>query len=186
MKSSLARRLLDIDANYSRRLMIADQRGNLRNLAIIFAHSGDSWFWLLALGVVWLFAEGDWRALALTMVFGIFLTAGVVFLIKFTIRRPRPAGEWGAIYRRTDPHSFPSGHAARATMLVVLAVGLGPFPFGLLLTVWALLVILARVAMGVHYLSDVIAGAALGAATGLITLALNPLIQQVPALFGLG
>ena len=45
-------------------------------------------------------------------------------------------------------------------LLAVLALGLGPAWFGWLLLAWAPLVILARVAMGVHYLSDVIAGAA--------------------------
>jgi membrane-associated phospholipid phosphatase len=44
----------------------------------------------------------------------------------------------------------------------VLAVSLGPTWFGILFLIWAPLVILARVAMGVHYFSDVMAGAFLG------------------------
>jgi undecaprenyl-diphosphatase len=87
-------------------------------------------------------------------------------LVKFSVRRRRPEGEWGAIYRKTDPHSFPSGHAARAAMLAMLAAGLGPSWFSLLLALWAPLVILARVAMGVHYLSDVLAGALFGLLLG--------------------
>jgi membrane-associated phospholipid phosphatase len=38
---------------------------------------------------------------------------------------------------------------------------------------------LARVAMGVHYVSDVVAGAALGAIVGVIGLQLYPVIFQV-------
>jgi undecaprenyl-diphosphatase len=91
-------------------------------------------------------------------------------VIKFTIRRQRPEGEWGAIYRSTDPHSFPSGHAARAVMLAVVAMGTGPAWFAALLVVWAPLVCLARVAMGVHYLSDILAGMLLGLVLGGITL----------------
>ena len=55
------------------------------------------------------------------------------------------------IYRKTDPHSFPSGHAARAFMIAVLATGLGPGWLAVVLWVWAPLVSVARVAMGVHY-----------------------------------
>lgn len=185
MKSPVVRRLLKIDASYSQRLTIADRHGTLRSFAIVFAHSGDSWFWLIALGLVWIFGGTSWKELSAAMIFGIFMTAGIVFLIKFTIRRPRPAGEWGSVYRRTDPHSFPSGHAARVIMLAILAMGLGSAMLGYLLAIWALLVILARVAMGVHYLSDVIAGAALGVATGLITLSIFPLLQQFQTLTGI-
>jgi undecaprenyl-diphosphatase len=59
-------------------------------------------------------------------------------------------------------------------MLAVVAVGLGPAWFGILLLTWAPLVILARVAMGVHYLSDVLAGALLGVAIGMGVLLFIP------------
>jgi len=52
-------------------------------------------------------------------------------------------------------------------MLAVLAAALGPAWLAWLLLVWAPLVALARVAMGVHYLSDVIVGALLGLVVGL-------------------
>jgi len=96
--------------------------------------------------------------------------AVIVLAIKFTIRRRRPEGEWGGMYRSTDPHSFPSGHAARAILIGVLAIGLGPGWLAILLCVWAPLVALARVAMGLHFLSDVTAGAVLGAIAGGIVL----------------
>ncbi|MEK7275899.1 MAG: phosphatase PAP2 family protein [Chloroflexota bacterium] len=38
----------------------------------------------------------------------------------------------------------------------------------IVLLIWAPLVALARVAMGVHYLSDILAGAACGAVCGVI------------------
>jgi undecaprenyl-diphosphatase len=91
----------------------------------------------------------------------------LVMAIKFTVRRRRPEGEWGSIYRNTDPHSFPSGHAARTAMLAILSISVGPPWFGVLLVVWAPLVSLARVAMGLHYFSDVVVGVALGVVMGL-------------------
>ena len=172
MKTSWQQNILQLDVSLSQRIAVAERPGSLRRLAIIFAHSGDSWFWLFGLLLVWLLGSTPWKAIALAMAFGIVLTAGIVFILKFTIRRPRPVGEWGSIYRRTDPHSFPSGHAARAAMLAVVAIGFGPLWFGIVIAGWAVLVILARVAMGVHYLSDVIAGGILGICSGLFILSL--------------
>ena len=174
---SFWRRLLVLDNQYSVQLSIAEKPGLLRNLAIVFAHSGDSWFWLLGLVILWAVGSDYWKFRALVMIGGIILTAGIVFAIKFIVRRQRPEGEWGSIYRKTDPHSFPSGHAARAIMLAIVALGLGPDWLGLLLAIWAPLVVLARVAMGVHYLSDVVAGALLGCFTGLLVLYLSPAIS---------
>ena len=158
--------LIEQDARLSQRLRVAEKPGALRTLAGILAHSGDSWFWLLGLGVVWLVGDAYWRGLAALFAGGILVTAAIVMAIKFTVRRKRPPGEWGSIYRRTDPHSFPSGHAARAILLAVLAIGAGPVWLGCVLLPWAIAVVFARVAMGLHYLSDVLAGALVGILVG--------------------
>ena len=163
-------KLLLLDAHYSQQLSIADNPGLLRNLARFFAHSADSWFWLIGLAIVWLAGDAAWRQEAVIMAAGILITAAVVFTIKFIVRRERPEGDWGAVYRKTDPNSFPSGHATRAVMLMVLAIGLGPPWLAVILVIWAPLVVLARVAMGVHYLSDVLAGGVLGLGLGLLLL----------------
>lgn len=180
----MLRKLLVLDYRASSKLRLAESRSPVRSLMVFFAHSGDSWFWLAGLFLIWLLAEGEWRDHAALMAGGILLLAVVVLAIKFTIRRRRPAGEWGAIYRNTDPHSFPSGHAARAIFLAVMALGLGPTWFGVLLIIWAPLVALARVALGVHYLSDILAGLLLGLVAGLVMLAAAPwFIQTFPTLF---
>jgi membrane-associated phospholipid phosphatase len=167
-------KILDLDARLSSRMRAAERSGLLRSAAILLAHSGDSWFWLIGLAVLWFFGTDYWRIRAIVMALGILVTAVVVMAIKFTVRRRRPEGEWGNIYRATDPHSFPSGHAARMVMLAVVALGMGPAWFGALLIVWALGVALARVAMGVHYLSDILAGMLLGLLMGFIVLAFIP------------
>lgn len=139
-----------------------------RRLASLLAHSGDSWFWLMGLLALWWWGDDFWKYRAVALGVGIVVTAILVMGIKFTVRRSRPEGEWGHIYRATDPHSFPSGHAARSMMLAVMGLGLGPLWLGLALLAWAPLVSLARVALGVHYPSDVVAGMILGAALGVI------------------
>lgn len=162
--------MIELDARLSRRMRIAEKPGLLRTLAAILAHSGDSWFWLAGLGLVWWLGAEEWKHLSLILIIAILLTALVVFIVKLLVRRKRPEGEWGKFYRQTDPHSFPSGHSVRAMMLAVLVLGLGPLWLGLLLLPWAVLVGLARVAMGVHYLSDVLAGMVLGLLIGVIVL----------------
>lgn len=161
-------RLLQADRDYSARLRYAEKPGRLRQLAILLAHSGDSWFWGIGLAILWLAAGPEGKLFAVRLVLAIGGLAALVLAVKQIFRRQRPKGEWGAIYRKTDPHSFPSGHAARMVMLAVLAAALGPAWFAWLLLIWAPLVALARVAMGVHYLSDVIGGAAMGIAVGVI------------------
>jgi undecaprenyl-diphosphatase len=169
------RSILEFDARFSDRLRVAEQPGLLRTLAVFFAHSGDSWFWGLGLFLLWWRGDAFWKQWALVLFAGIALLAVIVMSIKFTVRRRRPEGEWGGIYRNTDPHSFPSGHAARAFLIASLALGLGPAWLAVLLCIWAPLVSLARVSMGVHFVSDIVAGAILGIIVGLISL------QGVPA-----
>ncbi|GAB4489565.1 MAG: hypothetical protein OHK0031_13230 [Anaerolineales bacterium] len=110
----MMRRLLKWDAAASSALRVAEKPGPLRTLAMIFAHSGDSWFWGAGLIALWLAGNSAWKRWAFYELFWISALAALVMTLKFTIRRRRPEGEWGKIYRNTDPHSFPSGHAARA------------------------------------------------------------------------
>lgn len=160
------RTLLELDNRWSSKLRVAENPGLLRTLAAIIAHSGDSWFWGIGLGVVFLLGSNQAKVWSLQFLGAIIITAVIVLTIKLMVRRQRPEGDWGSIYRNTDPHSFPSGHAARAVLLATLTLGLGPVWFVPLIVLWAPLVALARVAMGVHYLSDVLAGGLLGALSG--------------------
>lgn len=177
MKSWL-KKLLKIDARLSKALYVPAERTVLSLVLKIFAHSGDSWFWLAGLFILWLFSAEPWRERAVFLGVGLVIMATAVILLKFTIRRPRPDGEWGSIYRITDPHSFPSGHAARSAALAVMGLGIGPAWFGITLVLWAPWVGLSRVALGVHYLSDVLAGWLVGVLMGMIALALRPLVIE--------
>jgi undecaprenyl-diphosphatase len=164
----MLRRIQELDDRFAGASQARPRPNFLRALAIVLAHSGDSWFWLIGLGLLWWLGSGEWQDLALVMIISILITAVVVMVIKFTVRRSRPQGEWGRIYRSTDPHSFPSGHAARSTMLAVVGLGLGPLWLGLALLIWAPLVGLARIILGVHYPSDILAGMVLGLFIGVM------------------
>ncbi len=90
------------------------------------------------------------------------LLALLIFAIKFTIRRRRPEGDWGAVYRNTDPHSFHPACRAHFHVGSDCAQSGAAMVSG-----WCWLFghcssALPALWMGVHYLSDVIAGFILG------------------------
>ena len=179
------RRIINFDAQLSKKMRVAEKPGALRYISIFFAHSGDSWFWAIALIALWVKGDFFWKKWSVVQFVAISLMIVLVLSIKFLVRRRRPEGEWGGIYRNTDPHSFPSGHAARSFLIAVVASGLGPVGLAIALWIWAPLVALARVAMGVHYVSDVVAGAVLGIMVALIGLQIyEPLFQWVVSIIG--
>lgn len=159
-------KLITLDRHFSARIRQAEKPGPLRTAAIVLAHSGDSPLWIAGLLLTMWLGAPFWKREAWLMLVGVGVAAAATQTLKLIFRRQRPAGEWGQGYRQIDPHSFPSGHAARAFMLAAVAVALGPVGWALGVLLWATLVALARVAMGVHYLSDILAGAALGLACG--------------------
>jgi undecaprenyl-diphosphatase len=59
-------------------------------------------------------------------------------------------------------------------LIAVVGTALAPPWLAIALWVWAPLVSLARVAMGVHYLSDIVAGGILGSIVGLVGLQIYP------------
>ena len=158
----LINKILELDQNVSRRLLLSDDKECLRKFAAFFAHSGDSWFLEIGLFLIWVFTKGTWHSYSALFAGAIVIQAVIVIAIKFLIKRRRPEGNWGAVYRNTDPHSFPSGHAARMIMLSIISFGLGIHLLGWIFLLWGICVSIARVSLGVHYLTDIIAGWVIG------------------------
>ncbi len=159
-------RILEMDHKLTEKLRLPDDRPGLKRLAAFLAHSGDSWFWGLGLVLLWFLGPPNWQPVIQLLLIGILFTALSVLGLKFLIRRPRPEGEWGQIYRRSDPHSFPSGHAARAIMLTMIMLLSGYIWIGIFMLAWSLLVDLSRIGLGVHFLSDILAGTLIGILMG--------------------
>ncbi|MET9526445.1 phosphatase PAP2 family protein [Streptomyces coeruleorubidus] len=94
---------------------------------------------------------------------GTALTAGAHLVsmgVKRVVRRPRPA-HVEPLVRTAGRHSFPSSHATSAAAAAVAFGALGARAVPPL----AAAVCVSRLVAGVHYPSDVAAGAALGALT---------------------
>ena len=78
--------LLDLDARLSSRMQIAGRPGFLRTIAGFLAHSGDSWFWWGALGLLWWLGNQFWQDWAKTVLLSIIGLAVIVLAIKFIVR----------------------------------------------------------------------------------------------------
>ncbi|WP_084505869.1 phosphatase PAP2 family protein [Nocardia harenae] len=122
---------------------------------------------VLAVGVLWLLLRGQPRLAAFAAVTG---AGGLILnpVVKALVGRVRPVVET-PVYR-TDGWSFPSGHAMSTTvclgvLLLVFAPALAPparrASTALVLTA-VVAVGLTRIGLGVHYLTDVLAGWLLG------------------------
>jgi undecaprenyl-diphosphatase len=88
----------------------------------------------------------------------------VVQVLKRLVARARPCDAAGvplALVDLPDPFSFPSGHAAAATAVAVTIAWAHPAAAPLALPL-AGAVCASRVALRVHHLGDVLAGALLG------------------------
>ncbi len=164
MNLEMLRRLDARGTAWLRGLLPASRPTHLVLSAI--AHSGDSLV-LVPLLALWWWLDGfAGGSFAVPLAAAFLLSVVLTTLLKYLVRRRRPKGDWGALYRKTDPHSFPSGHASRTAALTVVALARGQLLPGLLLALWSVLVGFSRIALGVHYLLDVLAGYLLGLAIG--------------------
>lgn len=138
---------------------------------------GDGWMWVLAL--LALLGGGPRFAHVLgAAASSAALTNALLVLLKRSFRRKRPcdhaasspaAGE-SPPYFPSDPFSFPSGHSMNACALgSVIALAFPPLaPAAVVL---AASIGASRVALGFHFVSDVLVGAVLGALIGLVAFA---------------
>jgi undecaprenyl-diphosphatase len=139
-----------------------------RILMIVATRGGDGWLWY-AFGLILLLCGGEQR-FAATGAAGSSAAAGLILFraLKRTSRRRRPCEIephcWASILP-PDKYSFPSGHAITA-FAVAISVGLFYPYLQTYLLVAAILIAASRIILGMHFLSDVIAGSAIGIALG--------------------
>lgn len=134
------------------------------------------------LAVVPLLVRERTRRSGTALTVALVVAATIVFLLKMLVRRKRPylavAGVRALVFEAPTDFSFPSGHAAGsfafATFVACLLLrspitGGGWWRWGAAFALVALAagVGLSRVALGVHYPGDVLAGATLGSVVGI-------------------
>lgn len=128
------------------------------------SRSGDGPCYLLIALLILLLDPVNGRLFFITGLLAYVAEVSLYLLVKNTIRRDRPAARiqtYEAWIIPSDKFSFPSGHTAAAFVFACLLLQFYP-AFALPAFVWACLIGASRVLLGVHYPSDIAAGAILG------------------------
>lgn len=141
----------------------------LKALFIIASRAGDGPLWITT-AICLLISEGAQAGPAvLTASLAVGLSVIIFMAVKSIIGRPRPYQSWPGLpclMAAPDKFSFPSGHtmtAFSAWSSLALAMPALTIPFMLI----AITIGLSRIFLGLHYPTDVLAGAVLGSGIGL-------------------
>lgn len=155
------------------------EHGPVDRVMYLLSRAGDH-------GMVWIVAtifQGRFRHRPIGWILRTLLWLGLESAVvnlgmKQLFRRPRPVS--GRIhpssFRIPTDTSFPSGHAAAAALMAVQLAEKNPLGVA-----WALLAAgigTSRVRLGVHHVSDVACGFAVGALFGLVARATDPAVRM--------
>ena len=168
--SSLLSRFDDAEYRLCRRLNRGIEHAPVRVLFMTASRLGDGVIWyalMLALPV--LYRAQGLRVALIMLATG---AAGLAFykFLKRTFVRERPFIRHAGISLAGAPldrYSFPSGHTLHAVAFTWQAVAAFP-ETGFVLVPLAATIAASRVVLGLHYPTDVLVGALIGAASGAI------------------
>ena len=140
----------------------------VRMFAIAATRAGDGWLWYLT-GLAILLFGGDGRFTAIASAGSAALVGiGIFMLLKKISGRKRPCEIEPHVWAHLlppDQFSFPSGHTmtafACATAIAFFYPATAPALF-----FFAFSIAVSRIVLGMHFLSDVVAGALVGALLG--------------------
>ncbi len=126
------------------------------------SRSADS-FSCALIGLAWMIAQPSSAPYVLAGALAFAVELSFYYLIKKSIKRPRPYRKLHVqcLIAPPDEFSFPSGHTA-AAFLVASLIGLAFPVLSIPAFLWACSVGFSRVYLGVHYPTDVLAGMVLG------------------------
>jgi undecaprenyl-diphosphatase len=135
---------------------------------ICATRGGDGWLWYPVVAAVLLFGGAErFRAIAAAAM-SVGLGVTVFLILKRTTGRSRPCALephcWASLLP-PDQFSFPSGHSITA-FAMAMSVGLFYPSVMPVLLFCAFSIAISRIILGMHFLSDVIAGSGLGAILG--------------------
>jgi undecaprenyl-diphosphatase len=140
----------------------------IRYWMVAATRMGDGWIWY-GLGAILLAYGGPQRFAAVgaagsAAILGVFVFKG----LKLLSQRPRPCQLEPHCWSRVlppDKFSFPSGHTMTAFSIALVVGYFYPALQGTLFFV-AFSIAVSRIVLGMHFLSDVLAGIVLGVALG--------------------
>jgi undecaprenyl-diphosphatase len=138
------------------------------------ARAGDGWLWGAVGVLILLFGGGDRFAAVVSGLVAAGVAQITFRIVKRMTHRERPCATevncWASLVP-SDRFSFPSGHTMTA-FAVIVPVSLSYPGLAPVLLFCALSVAASRVVLGLHYVSDVIVGMAIGGLFGYVSFSL--------------
>lgn len=128
------------------------------------SRTGDGYLYVALALVAWLINNSTGEKFLIAGLLAFAMELPIYFILKSAFKRERPFIHLhGARFALipSDQFSLPSGHTAGAFLMASIISVVFP-GFSALAFIWAGLIGLSRVMLGVHYPSDIIAGACLG------------------------
>ena len=116
--------------------------------------------------IVFILGKNKLKIFAVVLIIGLLFSFSIVDDIKDLVKRPRPPIINYSQYYVTGSYSFPSGHALTIFLAAAVLGAYYGWKYRLIGYVLACLVSISRVYLGVHYPTDVIAGAIIGTLLG--------------------
>lgn len=128
------------------------------------SHTGDGHLYPILAAIAWLIEPVEGRLLLICSLLAFAIELPIYWVTKNIFRRRRPHNLSAKIINLIEPsdrYSLPSGHTAAATIMAVLAgfffSSLIPF-----VALWAAMIAMSRILLGVHFFSDIVVGVGLG------------------------
>ena len=146
----------------------------LNPIFIVISRYGRSYFWIPVVLLSWILGGEKYKRASLMMALTFIFIIAVGLSIKAFYYRPRPfltIREARVLLPKPTGSSFPSGHALIVFGGATVALLYFKRKYSLPLLVEALLVAYSRMYVGLHYPTDVVAGALLGSSIGLLSYA---------------
>lgn len=165
-------RVLNTIQDFDRRSLLLSQSSQswvARHCRSVSRTADGPLYALLGAAIGYAGATGKLFVLHLASAFA--LERCIYWVLKNSLRRKRPAQalpDFRSHIIASDEFSFPSGHTCAAFLFVTLLV-LHFGPVLTLLYLWAVAVAMSRVCLGVHFPTDTVVGAVLGASIALFT-----------------
>lgn len=171
-------KILDLDL---RGCIYLNHLSNIQRIALFFklvSRLGDGVFWYAMILLVWFHKGLSYGLQLFYVLLGGCIGTTIYKILKKTTVRPRPYQVHQVIVlgeRPLDQFSFPSGHTLHAVMATTVLGYIQPMMLWLMLP-FTLLIALSRMVLGLHYPSDVIVGAVIGAGVAGFIIGIAPLL----------
>jgi undecaprenyl-diphosphatase len=157
----------DLDLKLLRWMRTHGHSPGLESAAVALGKAGNNGLiWLILGASLMLIDSSRWESWLICALLGPF-AIGLNYAIKLAVKRPRPVLEGlPPLGGAPSSLSFPSAHATSSFAVATAMVRVDPATAAAFLV--AIAIALGRPYLGMHYPSDVLAGAFIGVALGLI------------------